>query len=172
MVNYPLSKKEDSEIAYTIPDLPFGISLNIKKSANAWWMEQYKVQKLFAAFSITATIPEACSYAGITIKQYKYFVELYPEVTEIRKGLKLGPGMKAKMTIMRAIDNGDMKVAMWYLEKRCPDEFGTPAQRDRARKKEEVERIQIETEENNLCIKRAMNAFNEEMRKCLTEKSE
>jgi hypothetical protein len=107
--------------------LAFGIELEVKASANAWWMDPSKLNILIAVFSIAGTIPEACLAAGITIKQYKYFVLLHPEFSEARKGYKLLPVMKARRTIVNNLDNP--RVAMWYLTRTRPEEFGPPSRR-------------------------------------------
>ncbi len=116
-------KKQKDLIAYSLPNLAFGYTLDVKNSANAWWMDQAKVHMLMAAFQIRATIQEACLHAGITEKQYKYFVQHHPVFTEIRKGLLLIPGMHAKIAISKAIKAGDMKTIWWFASKTMP-EFG------------------------------------------------
>ena len=116
------------EIAYSMT-LAFGIPLHVKQSANAWWMSKEKLQNLIAAFSIGCTIPEACLHAGITVKQYKYFVQLYPDFKEARKGYRSTPVLLARKVIVNAIRKGDVKVSMWYLSKTRPEEFGNLRQR-------------------------------------------
>lgn len=122
-----------SRIAYRIP-LPYdGKDLEVQFSANAWWMDQTKIPFLFAAFKIGATIPEACAAAGITLRQYKYFVSLHPEVNQARETYKAYPGLTAKRTVARALENGDVKTAKWYLSKVAPEEWGRKRNRKNLR---------------------------------------
>lgn len=113
---------KEPSVAYILKSLPFDIELHVKNSANAWWMDQSKVHKLFAAFGISSTIPEACVYANISIKQYKYFVSMHPEVNEIRKGCLAVSTLQAKKNISRAIQDGDIKTSMWQLSKKTNSE--------------------------------------------------
>jgi hypothetical protein len=115
------------DIAYRIP-LIFGLVLEARKSANAWWLDQLKVQKLIAAFCIGSTIPEACSYAQITVRQYKYFVKEHPEFSEARKGYILEPGILAQKTVVKALSH-DPKIAWKWLERKYPEEFGRLSRR-------------------------------------------
>lgn len=114
-------KKED--IAYTI-SLPFGINLDIKKSANAWWMDQQKVHDLISALKIDSTIIEACAYAKITLKQYKYFVKEHPDFKEAKKGYSANNILIARQTLINSLKS-DPKSAFKYLERKKPEEFGT-----------------------------------------------
>lgn len=103
-------------IAYT---LPLKVeTLKVRYSANAWWMDQgAKINLLITAFSIGATIKEACTHAGITLRQYKYFVFLHPEFSEIRELYATSLKLRARAVIAQAINSGDVKVSRWYLEK-------------------------------------------------------
>lgn len=140
-------RKEKPTILYSVP-LPFGLVLNAKQSANAWWVDQQRVDKLITAFKIGSTIPEACSYAQITLRQYKYFVKMHPEFVEARRGLIITPDMLAKMTIIRAINKGDVKTARWWLKRKTPEEFGTPSQIAAANKKHIIEEQKMQRLEN------------------------
>jgi hypothetical protein len=110
------------EIAYTIT-LKSGREFNVRDSANAWWLNQHKVDKILVAFELGSTIIESCDYAGITLKQYKYFARIHPELAEIRKGFDSYPKIKARATLRKALE--EPKYALKYLEKKVPGEFGT-----------------------------------------------
>jgi len=88
------SEYKKPRIAFTYPGLPGGWSLPIRWSANAWWMNKKKVRKILMAFGANFTLPEACSYAKITQKQYKYFAWKHPNIYKIRKAFKNDPELK------------------------------------------------------------------------------
>ncbi len=87
-------------------------------------MDEQKVEKLIAAFRIEATVREACAYAEITARQYKYFLRKNPSFREVPAVLKLAILLKARTTVHQAIEMGDPDLAMRYLEWRLPEEFG------------------------------------------------
>ncbi|MFA5001182.1 MAG: hypothetical protein WC531_03080 [Candidatus Paceibacterota bacterium] len=110
------------KIAYTINQND--VILNVRHSANGWWMDRGKMYRLIAAFQIDATLEEACSHAGITLREYKYFASLQPEIRDLRKRCEASLILKARKNIFDAISSGDWKCSWKYLEKKCPDEFG------------------------------------------------
>lgn len=118
-------KKKDLGIAYSIP-LSFGLVLEAKESANAWWMDSQKVQNIIASFRIGLSIPHACAYVGITLRQYKYFVKLHPVFKEARRGFILEPDIKARMTLINALSKGNIKVSWQWLEMYDPEFARTP----------------------------------------------
>ncbi|MDO8589973.1 MAG: hypothetical protein Q7R69_01750 [bacterium] len=111
------------QYAYTIKDRAFGI-LRVENSANAWYRDQGKVLRLITAFKYDATIKEACFSAGISIDQYKYFVEKHPEFSHIIEALRQMPVLRARKTIVDRLET-DPKVAMWYLARKRREEFDT-----------------------------------------------
>lgn len=121
-------RKENSEIAYTMPKIGW-VALEVKSSANAWWMDQTRLQLLYSAFGVEATIREACAYAHITVKQYKYFRSLHPEIDDVRAGFETWNMLRARKTVLSAIEGGNYKMAMKYLEMARPEEFGKPSRR-------------------------------------------
>ncbi len=80
--------------------------------------------KLEEAYAMCCTDKEACLLAAIsTDALYRYQVN-NPDFAVRKQQLKLYPNMTAKFNIVDAIQRGDVKVSMWYLEKKSPDEFG------------------------------------------------
>ena len=159
-------RDDNAPVAYTLTGLPFGITLDIRTSANAWWMDQTKVYKLFAAFGIRATIVEACSYADITLRQYKYFASIYPEVNEIRKGSYLAANLQAKKNIMKALQDGDLKISKWIDSKSSFGSFSSEEKEDPDLIPEKLKSLREQE------IGGAVKEFNEKMRKILTKKPE
>ena len=135
----------DETIAYSV-SYPYSKTrmFNVLVSANAWWMDRASFHRLVAAFSCDCTIPEACSYAEITVKQYKYFAEKHPEFNDYKNALGVAIMIKARMTIIKNLDK-DTRLAFKFLERTIPEEFGTAEQKRKARIKLEA---QIGTELN------------------------
>ena|SRR3989344_7502300 len=113
---------ESNEIAYTI-DRDHVSNFNVKKSANAWWLDQVKVSKLIDAFENGCTIEEACIHAKITINQYRYFTEVHPEFSQIKDALILLPNIRVRTTIVSKLTEID--TAKWWAERKMKKEFST-----------------------------------------------
>jgi hypothetical protein len=107
-------------IAYEIVDKNFGV-LQVRNSANAWWMDRGKVELLIKACKIDCTVLEACFLAGITEEQYYYFCHIHPGFYEIKKILNSYPYFKARNTLVKHLD--DPHYALAYLERKKKDEF-------------------------------------------------
>lgn len=126
-----MAKQErNNRIAYTIR-LKSGREFDVRESANAWWLEQHKVDSLLFALGTGSTVDEACDHAGITQRQFKYFARLHPELAEIRKSFDSYPKIRARLTLRNSLDNP--KYAMSYLERKLPAEFGNPDKVDNVR---------------------------------------
>lgn len=111
----------DKPIIYTIKDKAFG-EFQVKNSPNAWWLERGKVELLIGACKIDASVNECCYQAGITPNQYQYFYEQHPNFSIIKEVLNESPNLKARQTVVKALDNPDY--AFKYLEKKRKKEFG------------------------------------------------
>lgn len=81
------------------------------------------LQKLEHVFAIGGTDEEACIYADISPSAFYEYQKSHPEFLERKRLLKAKPILKARETIMKRIGT-DPKVAMWYLAKHLPAEFG------------------------------------------------
>jgi len=118
-----LEVSKADQCAYTIRDRAFGI-LRVENSANAWYRDRGKLIRLINAFKYDATIKEACFSAGISLDQYKYFIEKHPEFSPIVEALRQMPILRARKTIVGRLET-DPKIAMWYLERKRREEFDT-----------------------------------------------
>lgn len=78
--------------------------------------------KLEQAFAIDATMAEACSYAEIGIDVYTYYREQHPEFAQRVKELRMRPVLKARQTVVNALNDPDY--AFKYLERKRRKEFG------------------------------------------------
>ena len=82
------------------------------------------VHKLEQAFAIGCNVEEACIYSGVSRSAYYKKLEEDPVFMDRMERSKLYMILKARQVVCTAIANGDAKIAMWYLERKCRDEFG------------------------------------------------
>ncbi|MEK9131911.1 MAG: hypothetical protein AAB447_03310 [Patescibacteria group bacterium] len=128
MVNIALSIESREKlipkerVAYVIKDKLFG-EFSVKKSANAWYLNRGKVERLIEAFKYGVTIELACISIGISVDQYKYFKELHPEFSTIMEACRQIPKLRAVKTIVDALGT-DVATARWYAERKMPEDFG------------------------------------------------
>lgn len=116
------NKEAKVKIAYVIKDKIFG-DFSAVKSANAWWIEKKKVENLISAFKIGCDPSEARIYAGITKKQWFYFLDKHPEFCDIMEACQEYPNLKARTKINKELDD-NLANAQWWLTKKKPKEFG------------------------------------------------
>lgn len=82
------------------------------------------LRELREAFLMGCTDKEACIYANIGVSTLYDYERNHSEYSEQKELFKLNPVFKARKTICKAIEDGDTKIAMWYLERKKGDEFG------------------------------------------------
>jgi hypothetical protein len=95
----------------------------VLNTANGWWLNRVKVELLVAAYKIDCTDEEACSYAGISMEQLKYFKELHPDFSRVKTACKQLPFLTARNTIVSGLAT-DHKLALEYMERKKKFEFG------------------------------------------------
>lgn len=117
-----MNEPVERTVIYTVKD-PYFNDFDVIFSHNAWWAERSKVEALIQAFKIDATIAEACTYAGISVAQWKYFIEWHPDFSAIVEVCRQLPVLKARQAVIKDLDNPDM--ALKYLERKRKDEFST-----------------------------------------------
>lgn len=81
------------------------------------------VQKLEEAFLQGLSDREACIYANIAPSTFYDYCSSHGEFSERKELLKENLKMKAKMNLARSIEDGNMTQSIWYLERKCKDEF-------------------------------------------------
>lgn len=81
------------------------------------------IGKLEQAFSIDATISEACFYAGIDDSTYYLWKKQNPEQFKHLEALRNTPILAARQTLTKAVQT-DSDMALKYLERKRRDEFG------------------------------------------------
>lgn len=81
------------------------------------------VGKLENAFSLGCSDREACLIAGIHKDTLYEYCKKNPDFSDRKQQLKLFPIIRAKQTVYKALER-DPKLALRYLEKTLPYEFG------------------------------------------------
>ena len=80
------------------------------------------LNKLEEVFGIGGSDKEACFYANISHQTLYNYQEKHPEFVERKEALKERPILKARQTIVRALENP--QEAKWFLERKRKKEFG------------------------------------------------
>lgn len=114
-------EKSKNSTAYFIEDKNFG-KLKVKRSANAWWMDRGKVERLITGYKMDCQVQECRFLAGISEDQLKYFRKIHPEFSAILEEMRTMPAIKARGTLIKALDV-DPHLAFKYLERKLPEEF-------------------------------------------------
>ena len=109
-----------NEVAYVIVDSRYG-SFEVRKTANGWWKDKAKVERLISARKLGANKKTACYHAGIYPTDMASFVKNHPHFSLFLSEIKENPKLKALMAIFAGLDNPEN--AKWYLERKCKDEF-------------------------------------------------
>ena len=84
-------------------------------------MTKEVLEKLEWAFTIDATVEQACEYAGICPKTVYNYDAANPGFLQKIKGWQGRLGLRAKAVVATGIEQGDKNMAKWYLEKRDED---------------------------------------------------
>ncbi len=79
------------------------------------------IRKLEEAFSIDASVKEACYYADISTDTFYRWIKEYPKLSYKLERLREKPVLKARQTVVRSLDQPDY--AFKYLERKKKDEF-------------------------------------------------
>lgn len=108
-------------IAYVIKDIYFP-DFEVKKSANAWWIDMRKVERLIEAYKIQCTDEEASAYAGISIAQLRYFRENHDDFYQVKEACLSINFMKARQSISNNLSNPEF--ALKFMERKKKEEFG------------------------------------------------
>lgn len=112
------------KIAYIIPGPREHLTLEVRYSANAWWMDGPTLYKLVGLLdSGDHSLEGACRLAGITMRQYRYFAELHPVIEGRRELPELMLGLAAKITLADAIQRGDSRACLHYLRMKEPESY-------------------------------------------------
>lgn len=86
------------------------------------------VNKLEYAFSIGATIEEACFYADISRQSFYNWKLIDPQLFDRFESLKLRPILQARETVAKALKTNP-NIAFKFLERKRKEEFGLKDER-------------------------------------------
>ncbi len=86
-------------------------------------LDDITVKKLEDAFILGASVNEACFNANISKQTYYNWTDENPELLDRFEQLKQSPILKARKTVVRALEKNPT-IAMRYLEKKLKSEFG------------------------------------------------
>jgi hypothetical protein len=100
-------------------------------------MTQETIDKIEYVFAMGGTDKEACLFADISHQTLYDFQDKFPEFIERKEALKQNPMLKARTTIVAALDK-DVNTARWYAERRDPD-FKQKSETDITSKGEKME---------------------------------
>lgn len=81
-------------------------------------MTDITVKKLEEAFAMGCSDSEACLFADISKQTLYDYCKRVPTFTDRKELLKSNPILKAKKVLLGALDNGDEKIAQWYVDKK------------------------------------------------------
>lgn len=86
-------------------------------------MTEETINKLEEVFALGGTDKEACFYAGISHQTLYSYQEKHPEFVERKEALKEKPILKARNTLVNALNIPEY--ALKFLERKKKDEFST-----------------------------------------------
>ena len=84
-------------------------------------MTSETIHKLEEVFAIGGSDREACFYADISMGALYLYQDKHPEFIERKEALKERPILKARQTVVKALDNP--VDAQWYLTRKRKSEF-------------------------------------------------
>lgn len=87
-----------------------------------WKLTQDTVNKLEQAFSIDATVEEACFFANISKQTYYNWCKYNTELKDRFDALRNKPVLKARQEVIKGLDNNP-EFSLKYLERKRKDEF-------------------------------------------------
>lgn len=86
------------------------------------------VKKIEYGFMRGMNDTEACLFADISRQTFYEYCRQHPEFADRKEELKKHPSVRAKLNVTEAIENGDVDLSKWYLERRNKDEFSQKQQ--------------------------------------------
>lgn len=87
-------------------------------------------QKIELAYAKGCSKCEVCAFADISVSTLDKYLKRHPEEAERLELLKSRPLTNARFNVTQALEEGDVDVSKWYLERKAKDEFSTKANVD------------------------------------------
>ncbi|GKH47087.1 hypothetical protein [Anaerotruncus massiliensis (ex Togo et al. 2019)] len=88
------------------------------------------IAKLEEAFGKGMSDREACCYADIAPSTLFRYCQRHERFSERKELLKENLKMRAKLNLAEKIEGGDVDMSLWYLERKCRDEFSRRTEAD------------------------------------------
>jgi hypothetical protein len=130
------SKKR--EIAYVMRDAIFEEPFEVFASANGWWVDGTKLERLIGGLKCYLTLKQALISAGISERQYRYFLEQHPKFCQVKERCREVLPILAKSTIHKEIGK-NWHAAAWFLERVESEEYARkPTKEERATEQNSV----------------------------------
>lgn len=89
-------------------------------------ISRHVLSELKMAFCVDCTDKEACNLAGISEKTLYNYQKKNPDFLQQKQQWKAEVTFKAREQVLKAVEN-DGRLAFRYLERKCPQEFGSPS---------------------------------------------
>lgn len=127
--------------------------VKLNKGGRPSTVTQAVLAKLEEGFCRGLSDRECCVYAGISEDALYRYCTAHEDFRERKELLKQQPKIKAKLIVADALDEGDQKTALWYLERKGKDEFST---------RQETEFVSpsiVSLEEKQAALTEYMNTF-------------
>lgn len=94
-------------------------------------MTDETIRKLEIAFAKGYTDAEACLFASIKSLSTLYeYCQKHPDFSDKKELLKKTPSLKAKENIADAIEDGNIDVSKWHLERRNKEEYSLKVEQE------------------------------------------
>lgn len=87
--------------------------------------EALVLAKLEEAWALDCSDAEAATFADISASALSRYLKSHPDISARKDQLKTKPILAARTTLAQAIKDGNGKLALKYLERKCRNEFAT-----------------------------------------------
>jgi len=87
--------------------------------------EESVLQLLRQAWALGAPDCEAAALAGISPAALSVYLSKHDKISKEKEALLLKPFLSSRNAVLKAISNGDVDAAKWYLERKKKREFST-----------------------------------------------
>ncbi len=103
---------------------------NKKKHGRPTVINRHVLSELKMAYCVDSTDKEACQFAGISEKTLYNYQNKNPDFLQQKQQWKAEVIFKAREQVVKSVET-DGRLAFRYLERKCPQEFGSPSIRAR-----------------------------------------
>jgi hypothetical protein len=100
--------------------------LRTQKAGRPSVINENLIRKLEAALSCGFSVTFACSYAGISTSTFYEHKALEGEFKYRMNRAEEWATLRARQVILKAIDDGNVDVAKWYISRKSRFEFAPP----------------------------------------------